>query len=295
MASINTIVATGKGRGKERAVAGVYAAIPEFMPNAAPTTSKQQSARNDRKGKPYPSRNWSNPNLIYDNTHCLFPVGHTRTECFVYGGGKVGQYPPNFRGQKDLDLSPEARAASRRKSAIEKAKADQSRQQERVGMAEEGDPSRHAVSANYRQATEEEVNEVLGQVADSFAFMMEVEGETVDKEDKIKFDEEVHINAVALNVDTPQDNSINHDTGATRHIFCNRRLFHDYAILESPLNMHSFGSKLSAVAIGKGTIVLKVKFGGSLRNFLLSNVLHIPSARCNLISGSKIDKKGVST
>ncbi|KAJ7495729.1 hypothetical protein B0H11DRAFT_2276741 [Mycena galericulata] len=34
---------------------------------------------------------------------------------------------------------------------------------------------------------------------------------------------------------------------------------------------------------------------GRTRQFSVSDALHIPTARCNLISGSRIDKKGVST
>jgi hypothetical protein len=36
-------------------------------------------------------------------------------------------------------------------------------------------------------------------------------------------------------------------------------------------------------------------YDGRTRQFSVSNALHIPTARCNLISGSRIDKKGVST
>ncbi|KAJ7761145.1 hypothetical protein B0H16DRAFT_1218428, partial [Mycena metata] len=45
----------------------------------------------------------------------------------------------------------------------------------------------------------------------------------------------------------------------------------------------------------KRKIVLKAKHDGVSRNFSLSNALYIPTARCNLISGSRLDRKGVST
>jgi len=32
-----------------------------------------------------------------------------------------------------------------------------------------------------------------------------------------------------------------------------------------------------------------------MRNFSVSNVLHIPTARCNLVSGSRLERKGVNT
>ncbi|KAJ7111118.1 hypothetical protein C8R46DRAFT_838123, partial [Mycena filopes] len=45
----------------------------------------------------------------------------------------------------------------------------------------------------------------------------------------------------------------------------------------------------------KGKVVLKTMYDGATRHFSLSNALHIPTARCNLISGSRLDRKGVNT
>ncbi|KAJ6618127.1 hypothetical protein B0H10DRAFT_1662341, partial [Mycena sp. CBHHK59/15] len=56
-----------------------------------------------------------------------------------------------------------------------------------------------------------------------------------------------------------------------------------------------FGANLSAQAVGKGKIVMSATYDGVHRQFSVSNALHIPTARCNLISGTRIDKKGVST
>ena len=170
-------------------------------------------------------------------------------------------------------------------------------------MAEEsiregdGDPSRHTATANYGRPTDSEVDQILGQVESEFTFMVEVrEGaESEDDEGGINLNEVVNVNVTALNTELATDDSINHDTGATRHIFRERKYFHGYVELESPLSVHGFGSKLSAVAVGKGTILLEAIVGKTTRKFLLSNVLHIPTARCNLISGSRLDKKGVST
>ncbi|KAJ6607250.1 hypothetical protein B0H10DRAFT_1632723, partial [Mycena sp. CBHHK59/15] len=56
-----------------------------------------------------------------------------------------------------------------------------------------------------------------------------------------------------------------------------------------------FGAKLSAQAVGKGKIVMEATYDGTKHQFSISNALHIPTTRCNLISGSRIDRKGVST
>ena len=156
---------------------------------------------------------------------------------------------------------------------------------------ETGDPSRDAVSASYGQVSNDESNSLLNRIDGAFAFLTD----GIEDEEPMDASEKITVNAIALNMNEPQENTINHDTGATRHIFRDQKFFHDYVLLSEPLKVHGFGSKLSAVAVGKGTIILHSKIGNSHRNFSLSNVLHIPSARCNLISGSRLDQKGVST
>ncbi|KAJ6491551.1 hypothetical protein DFH09DRAFT_855425, partial [Mycena vulgaris] len=68
-----------------------------------------------------------------------------------------------------------------------------------------------------------------------------------------------------------------------------------YTPFDMPLNVHGFGANLSAQAVGKGKIIMETTYDGTRDNFFVSNALHIPTARCNLISGSRIDRKGVST
>jgi hypothetical protein len=152
-------------------------------------------------------------------------VGHIKADCFSYGGGKAGKYPENFRGRKDVHLAPEARIAARRKQALE------------------GAGNRFAGLAEYTEDTEEDVEKVIGSVEDGFAFMMTMPEE--DGGDEIAIDEEIRVNAIVCSVTTEQDDSINHDTGASRHIFHNVKFFHDYAPFESPLTVHGFGTSLT--------------------------------------------------
>ncbi|KAF9060016.1 hypothetical protein BDP27DRAFT_1430583 [Rhodocollybia butyracea] len=126
---------------------------------------------------------------------------------------------------------------------------------------------------------DEEFTEVFETAEDNFAFMTNLRTEELKKpEDDLTDDEQVEVHPWVFNLQIPQTDFINHDTGATRHIF-----------------VHDFGSNLSATAIGKGTIVLKTTHNKITRQFSLSNVLHIPTARSNLILGLRLDKKGIST
>jgi hypothetical protein len=278
MVSINALVA---GRKKTRDADAVPSAYASGSNDARKAGRVQQ--RQDRRPTPYATQqaqSGSGPTVrkVCDNTFCETPLGHVKDDCFSYGGGKAGKYPEGFRGRRDVHLAPEARIAARRKQALE-------------GRGKAGD--RFVGMAEYTEDGEAEVEEVFGRVEDSFAFMMTLREEE-DDEDEIDMGEEVHVHAVVCSAQE-QDNSVNHDTGASRHIFNRIEAFHDYSAFDSALTVHGFGTNLTTQAVGKGRIVMRATYDGAQRNFSISNALHIPTARCNLISGSRLDKKGVST
>ncbi|KAJ3752625.1 hypothetical protein EV360DRAFT_88563 [Lentinula raphanica] len=257
--SLNTIMATRKGKAVDhtnhQVVPGIYTAN-EVANNASNTRYNQ---RDDRRFKPYPSQrppsnrpsSTFNPNLICDNPYCVFAQGHAIENCFVYGGGKAGQYPNNYNGSRDLHLSPNARVTACRRQVLERvrggrptnggncfggggsrfaglgaANVEPARRDNEVdnSLPDNDEPPTYAgMVEGGGDVEEEEVKEVIEGVEDEFVFMpMDVSGSLdLDKatEDEIHIDEEVKINAVALNLDIPQNDSINHDTGATRHIF----------------------------------------------------------------------------
>lgn len=60
-----------------------------------------------------------------------------------------------------------------------------------------------------------------------------------------------------------------------------------------PLTVWGFGNKFSATAVGCGNVCLCAQYGSNLSTLLLTNILHIPCARSNLISGIELDQHGV--
>jgi hypothetical protein len=86
-----------------------------------------------------------------------------------------------------------------------------------------------------------------------------------------------------------------HETGATRHILYNQTSFCNYVKFDSPLVGKGFRTNLSTSALGKGTIIPKSTHDGKTHTFSIPNILHVPTAHCNLTSGSRLDKKGVRT
>jgi hypothetical protein len=107
-------------------------------------------------------------------------------------------------------------------------------------------------------------------------------------------DSVAHTTLPVLNPAIPRDNSCHHDSGANRHVFHDRSAFEHYESIP-PLTVKGFGQNLSAVAIGRGTVRLEGQHNGKKCLILLNNVLHIPAARTNLISGIQLDKAGVTS
>ena len=107
-------------------------------------------------------------------------------------------------------------------------------------------------------------------------------------------DENIQTTLPILNNALLRDNSCNYDSGANRHVFHDRSIFEQYENIP-PLTVKGFGQNLSALAIGRGTVQLETQYPHQNRTILLHNVLHIPAARSNLISGLQLDKAGVIT
>ena len=96
-----------------------------------------------------------------------------------------------------------------------------------------------------------------------------------------------------LDHDLPHSDYCHHDLAANCHVFHDKTAFEDYTPIE-PLAVKGFSHNLSTVAIGRGTVRLWCTYGGRESSILLTNILHIPAARSNLISGVRLDLAGVT-
>ena len=76
------------------------------------------------------------------------------------------------------------------------------------------------------------------------------------------------------------------DTGATRYVCCDKKMFSTYKECGEQLFM---GNSSIARAAGIGKVILKMTSGKELT---LNNVLHVPENRKNLIAGSLMLKNG---
>ena len=78
------------------------------------------------------------------------------------------------------------------------------------------------------------------------------------------------------------------DTGATRHICDDKNLFSEYKHMDDGEKLYMGNSSASKVE-GKGNVLLKFTSG---KVVTLTDVLHVPEIRKNLVSGPILSKKG---
>lgn len=199
--------------------------------------------------------------------HCQRPRGHTKAECFAYGGDRVGQYPEWFRGPRNIHLPSS----------------------ERNGSAQTGGQfSANVATANSQTANSQtitsdtiEASTALSQEHHFYALNTTSEGNVI-----------CHSEAIVSNSADRASPHCYHDSGANRHIFFDRGLFRNYREIE-PIAVKAFGSTLTTSATGVGSIVFETSCNGNKSTIELSNVLHVPGARLNLISQGCLERHGI--
>ena len=78
------------------------------------------------------------------------------------------------------------------------------------------------------------------------------------------------------------------DTGATRHVCSDKKMFSSYHSIDNGEQLF-MGNSSSSKVEGQGKVVLKMTSGEELT---LNDVLHVPEIRKNLVSRSLLSKKG---
>jgi hypothetical protein len=230
----------------------------------------------------------SRGHLYCVNTYCKRPVGHLQPDCFAYGGGKVGQYPEWWRGPWNIHVHPAQRPSTPAYPQGTRAPATGANQQQRIMYA--NPMSTYQQPQQYTVDSPEEVEQNLGseRILDN-----EIRGGVLDLLD---LDDEVieSVNKLMLTHESKSDDTF-WDTGATRAVFHDRRVFKNYKEFKHPIQVNGFGSNLATVARGLGWVDLESVVEEEKGKFTLTGVLHIPDARCNLVSGVRLDLKGAWT
>jgi hypothetical protein len=255
-----------------------------------PRPAAEQSATAPSSSSPTKRARTLNPERakrLCTNPECDMPRGHELADCVSYKGGKEGKYGDWWRGPwnihlphpqrtKDNNVPPKSHPAYTRlygpsvnQSVV--PPTDQLTQRSSTARIESLDDSAH-------------VNTTLSNDASSQYHVWSTQ-----------LDNHIVLTTLPiLNLALPLDNSCHHDSGANRHVFHDRTVFEHYEHIK-PLTVKGFGKNLSTVAIGQGSVRLEGRYRNRTCDILLENVLHIPAARSNLISGIQLDKAGVTS
>ena len=80
------------------------------------------------------------------------------------------------------------------------------------------------------------------------------------------------------------------DSSVTRHICANINAFTSYTSIGDDEKVFYLGDSHTAQVLGKGKVMLKLTLG---KTMALSDVLHVPNIRANLVLVSLLGKVGV--
>lgn len=243
---------------------------------------------------------------VCTNTYCK-RTGHPTDECFSYGGPKQGQYPWWWRGPWNLHIHPSKRTAANNIRPPPQAEG-------RNGVIS-ATPSRSLANRISTEAgTEADVHQTLNSNftnQDSRAYyatdsVHQYSANNVELTGGINVNERlpgvytesgipelIKCNASALDASRPILEVCIHDSGANRHVFHSRDSFKHYKEIE-PVKVNGFGKDLNTCAVGIGTVYVEAWREGKPKVlYELTNCIHVPSARYNLISQAQLDQAGV--
>jgi hypothetical protein len=266
------------------------------------------------------------------NRFCKRPKGHLQADCIAFGGGKAGQYPDWWRGPRDIHLHPSQRAdyqggpAGRvtpgprppptvfythgqyLQSSIQPIQPGTYPQQypvyqvpyqapyhplQIVGGSPHPAPSQAVTPAiaapstsSFTTDSSEHASSIVGPEK-IFIVDGTIHSVINDLDDVVE-----SVNKLVLTGGEKTNDSF-WDTGATRGVFHDRAVFRDYRVFAHPIQVNGFGSNLATIARAVGTVDMRSWVDNKEDRWTLTDVLHIPDARCNLISGIRLDYKGV--
>jgi len=84
------------------------------------------------------------------------------------------------------------------------------------------------------------------------------------------------------------------DFGASDHCFIDKTLFTTYTLLNQAIPSLGTGQDSIFQIIRKGSIKFELVIDRKVKKIILNNMLHTPNLRSNLISVSKLSKKGAN-
>ncbi|KAJ3552016.1 hypothetical protein NP233_g12967 [Leucocoprinus birnbaumii] len=191
------------------------------------------------------------------NVNCRRP-GHSIEDCYWPGGGKEGQFPPNF-GRRHQQQQY------------------QNQQNNRPGNNSQQNTNPQQPPCSYNVTVgnqgQSQSQAVIERVRESYTMMADA-----GSRDR---------NLMGLTMTVI-------DSGATDHCFVHRHDFVKYTRFTNPMLGRTAEKGLTFEIIGQGTVTMAVDVGEKVVELTLNDVLHTPGLRSNLISIPKICSLGYS-
>lgn len=223
---------------------------------------------------PHSNKTCSNPNCNRK--------GHEISECFTFGGNIKENYPDWWRGPFNIHLQPKLRT-----------------------KANNVPPSLHPAFARIKQQSTTQTTAQtpaqanLTHTPDTTQVQLLMSSDTKVKSPDIILMSHFNDNTVItmLPVFDPQQPKLDiclFDSSANCHVFNDQNLFELYQSI-SPIDVQGIGTDCLTKAIGHGNVRLQTHCVARVFSIVLTNILHIPRAHSNLISGGQFNERGVYT
>ena len=209
--------------------------------------------------------------------------GHDIADCFAYGGGKQGAYEPYYKGPRNIHLPPST--AQRATTSSNSTVATTITPRANIATTSTGSPK--PPDSTDPGAFPPTINS-----ADSSGTVNSADSSGTLILSTYLDDEPVVASLPVLSHNIPKSDNCYYDSGANRHVFHDRSVFESYENI-LPLAVNGFGENLSTTAIGRGSVRLTSHPTYHHSSILLTNVLHIPLARSNLVSGTQLHDRDV--
>lgn len=238
-------------------------------------------------------------NLRCVNTYCEHPIGHTIDNCLSFGGGKCGAYKSWWRGRRDIHLPPNQRAPRTKGSSNISKTFNQPNNATTptVNTIQTSPVSAAGGSGGASRRTESQLTDTRRDTTAQNTTSYAAVGNASVAPDFYclnSFTTDLTVcNSEALQPSNDVTPDIFHDSGANHHIFADITVFRDYTATP-PLPVHGFGTDLSSLAVGVGSVCLQTVCSGKEVTVQLSDVLHVPSARMNLVSQGCLKRHGMA-
>ena len=186
-------------------------------------------------------------------------MSHTTPDCYWPGGGKEGQFPPNFGQRTKANIANSTNSANSTTSTPEKVEHFALSAQildtpGQSGIVIENNPSPHPHSALY-----------LALISKGF--------QSFDKGKVLTF----------------------MDSAASDTMFVLKEAFKDYKPISNRMGDSAKVDNGGFEILGEGTVIQRYKVDGKEKEITYTRVLHTPTLNANLISVSALDKAGLLT